>query len=335
MQKVLYRSQIREYSDYLNLGMIEYLSRDLTESFEGFDDCDLMSLQWYDVTSEDPDVDVSQILIYIDREDLFFFCSDDRSYNRCCAMLSVAKNVETKRRSVKEQVSEEIPQTPSVPLSAMEGAADREKGKEEKEAATSKPSKSKNLDLKANERALYLFFVALLSQDARQLEKLEEEITNAEEDALEYSRTDYLNNIREFRKRLFHLKRYYEELNTITDNLMANDNKIFTKDGVRHFSIINNRVDHFCSNVMSLRDYVNQMRETCQSQIDNEQNRLMRVFTVVSAIFLPLTLIVGWYGMNFQYMPELSWRYGYPMVIILCLIVSVGMVLWFRHKKWL
>lgn len=243
MQKVLYKYQISEYSEYLNASMVDYLNRGLTESFEGFADYDLMAFQWYDVNTDE--IEMLQIMIYIDREDLFFFCNDKRSYDKCNELLS---------------------------------------------------------DEKTNEMALYLFFVTLLSQDATRLEQFETVITNAEDAALLNSQTDYLNSIRDFRKELLRLKRYYEELNTITDYLTANDNGLFTKEGVRHFAIVHNRVEHFSTNVMSLRDYVTQMREACQSQIDIEHNKLMKVFTVVATIFLPLTLIVGWYGMNFQNM---------------------------------
>lgn len=275
MQKVLYRSQIREYAQHLNPDMIDYLDRGLTQAFEGFDDCDLMAFQWYDVSTNE--TAVSHIMVYIDREDLFVFCADRRSFDACSALLNAA------------------------------------------------PS---------NERALYLFFVALLSKDAKRLEAYETLITNAEDAALQNSRSNYLDRIRDFRKELLRLKRYYEQLNTITDHLAANDNGLFTRDGVRHFSIIHNRIAHFCSNVMSLRDYVTQMREACQSQIDIEQNKLMKIFTVVAAIFLPLTLIVGWYGMNFRYMPELSWRYGYLGVILLSAVVCVVLIIWFKRKKW-
>ncbi len=276
MQRVLYKDQIQEYAQHLKADLVEYLGRGLTESFEGFSDYNLMTLQWYDVSTDE--IGISDIMIYIDREDLFFFCSDKRSFEKCSELMSSAKT---------------------------------------------------------NERALYLFFVALLSTDAKRLDQYEVAITNAEDAALQNSHQDYLDSIRDFRKELLRLKRYYEELNTMTDHLTANDNQLFTKDGVRHFAIVNGRVAHFYSSVLSLRDYVTQMREACQSQIDIEQNKLMKVFTVVAAIFLPLTLITGWYGMNFHYMPELSWRYGYLGVVLLSAAVCVGLVAWFKHNKWL
>ena len=64
-------------------------------------------------------------------------------------------------------------------------------------------------------------------------------------------------------------------------------------------------------------------------------NNTMKLFTVVSVIFLPLSLIVGWYGMNFTGMPELTWKYGYMMAIALCLIITVLNLILFKRKKWM
>ena len=77
------------------------------------------------------------------------------------------------------------------------------------------------------------------------------------------------------------------------------------------------------------------LREAYQSQLSIRQNDLMKVFTVVTAVFLPLTLLTGWYGMNFASMPELRWRYGYPAVILLGAVIVGVLLYWFRRKKWL
>ena len=61
----------------------------------------------------------------------------------------------------------------------------------------------------------------------------------------------------------------------------------------------------------------------------------MTVLTVVTTIFMPLTLIAGWYGMNFHFMPELNWKWSYPVVIILSIAIAVGSLLFFKKKKWL
>ena len=87
--------------------------------------------------------------------------------------------------------------------------------------------------------------------------------------------------------------------------------------------------------VIGQREYVMQLRDLIQSQLDVRQNRIMTVLTVVTSIFLPLTLIAGWYGMNFRYMPELEWRYSYPLVILISIVIVIVCLLWFKRKKWL
>jgi magnesium transporter len=85
---------------------------------------------------------------------------------------------------------------------------------------------------------------------------------------------------------------------------------------------------------MYLWEYINQVRESYQAQIGIEQNNVMKVFTMVTSIFLPLTLIAGWYGMNLQ-MPEFKWKYGYLFIIATCFLVSIIWFVWFKKKKWL
>jgi magnesium transporter len=77
------------------------------------------------------------------------------------------------------------------------------------------------------------------------------------------------------------------------------------------------------------------MMDIYLSSVNNKMNEVMKVLTMIATIFIPLTLISGIYGMNFNYMPELGWRYGYPFVLILMSLVSVLMLYYFRRKKWL
>ena len=85
----------------------------------------------------------------------------------------------------------------------------------------------------------------------------------------------------------------------------------------------------------SLLDYTNQIRDTYQSRLDVKQNRIMTVLTVVTTVFMPLTLIAGWYGMNFKYMPELDSVWGYPVVIGVSALIFIVSLVFFKRKKWL
>ena len=75
--------------------------------------------------------------------------------------------------------------------------------------------------------------------------------------------------------------------------------------------------------------------ELYHTQLEVRQNHIMTILTVVTAIFMPLTLIAGWYGMNFRYMPELEAPYGYLIVIVISAIIAAGSLIYFKVKKWL
>ena len=96
---------------------------------------------------------------------------------------------------------------------------------------------------------------------------------------------------------------------------------------------MSDRIQRLDSNVRLLKDYMVQVQNSYQAQVDMNLNHIMYFFTVITTIFLPLTLIVGWYGMNFKNMPELNWRFGYPLVILLSIITVVLCILFFKKNK--
>lgn len=95
------------------------------------------------------------------------------------------------------------------------------------------------------------------------------------------------------------------------------------------------RTERLHSYVEEIKEYLKQLRELYQTQIDIQQNRVMTVLTIVTTVFLPLTLITGWYGMNFVHMPELQWKYGYVGVFVLSLLVAGGEICFFKKRKML
>lgn len=185
-----------------------------------------------------------------------------------------------------------------------------------------------------NERALWCFFQNLLKNDMDNLEDIECEIADAEMAAMVRFHDNYIHKIISYRKELLRLKRYYEQLDAVLDSLSLNTNHLLSEEGIRHINILSGRTTRYLSSVLNLRDYVTQMREAYQSQIDIEQNNLMRLFTVITAIFQPLTLMVGWYGMNFRNMPEMGWTYAYPLFAGISLMICTGMLIYFKKKKW-
>ena len=96
-------------------------------------------------------------------------------------------------------------------------------------------------------------------------------------------------------------------------------------------NLMNRRYDY----ASSIRDHTMQVRDLYNSQLEDHQNRTMTLLTVITTIFMPLTLLAGWYGMNFRYMPELEWRYSYPVVIVVSVVIVVFCLILFKKKKWL
>ncbi|WP_277488683.1 MULTISPECIES: CorA family divalent cation transporter [unclassified Breznakia] len=140
-------------------------------------------------------------------------------------------------------------------------------------------------------------------------------------------------NILAFRKNLLRMKRDYNNLLDIVDSLIENDNGLFMELDIKHFNIEKDRLNRNYNHLLSLMEYITEIREAYQSAVDNRLNDIMKLFTIISAIFLPLTLLVGWYGMNLR-MPELDWVFSYPLVIVLSIIIVVFCIYYFRKKKW-
>ncbi len=185
----------------------------------------------------------------------------------------------------------------------------------------------------STDRILYNLIDKMTSKDYTMLTNLESEISDVEEDVLEGKTKDYIKDIVLLKNKLLFLKKQYEPLLDIVEDLTENENGIINEKSEAYFVILFNRIERLNRKVGNLRDYVTQTRESYQAQLDISQNKIMKLFTVLTAIFSPLTLIVGWYGMNFSTMPELRWEYGYAYVILLSLSVLLVCLWLFKKKK--
>lgn len=184
------------------------------------------------------------------------------------------------------------------------------------------------------EKFLYRFFDALIQEDRKFLENMEFNMSMLETRILK-ERVDaaFINEILLMKKELMYIWNYYDQLIDIGEVLRDNENEMFPPENVKRFAIFTERTRRLSENVKHLREYAVQLRETHDAMLDYNLNNIMKLFTVITTVFLPLTLIVGWYGMNFSNMPELSWRYGYPAVIVFSAIVVGICVVTFKKYK--
>lgn len=183
------------------------------------------------------------------------------------------------------------------------------------------------------ERVIYSFFELQTKKDDIAFDDIEKEIMELEQALIATGKRDCVSEIISLRKRLMVLKKYYEQFLNVLDILIENENGIFDEKTLRSFKMLYRRTERRFQNVLNLREAVTQVRESYEAEVDISLNTTMKIFTVVTTIFLPLTLIVGWYGMNFN-MPEYGWKHGYLFVTAVSVVFILSGVLFFRKKKW-
>ena len=160
-----------------------------------------------------------------------------------------------------------------------------------------------------------------------ELDKLEEEISGKAG-----SNHNFFTSMTKHRQKLSEFHIYYEQLTDIAE-LFSTCDFYQSEQDTQGWDRFMHRVERLQNHVHLLRENVLQIRELYQSMQDARQNKIMGIITIVTSFFLPLTLITGWYGMNFVYMPELQWRYGYIAVIIISLFIVIAEIAYFKKKK--
>ena len=183
------------------------------------------------------------------------------------------------------------------------------------------------------EKFLYLFITEFIRRDLDFLIQYEKRLIDMEEQISQGHVSHFLSDISPIRKELLTLRSYYDELMDLGKELETNENGFFTKKQTKYFGTVTDRADRLMSKTVHLLEYAQQVRDAYQSYVDARQNANMQFLTVISTIFFPLTLITGWYGMNFENMPEL--REGYPGVVVFSVLIVLLLILFFKKKKML
>ena len=185
------------------------------------------------------------------------------------------------------------------------------------------------------ERFLYDLLEQIVDPDLEMMERYEQELSRIEDNILNSPNQDDLIRVNEIRGDIRELLIHYEQIIDMTQELEENENGFFREENLRYMHLFMNRIMRRHDSAVSLRDHTIQVRDLYNSQLEASQNRTMTLLTVITTIFMPLTLIAGWYGMNFRYMPELEWELGYPFIFVVSILIVVICLIIFRKKKWL
>ena len=194
---------------------------------------------------------------------------------------------------------------------------------------------SKRWAVPSIERFIYDFLEQIVSHDQSVLQHFDKELDTIESNILAGDEKDPSKTVSRIRSDLRDMRIHYEQLLDLSQELEENENDFFDEDNTRYFHLFTQRVSRLHDLTASLREYSIQIRDLYQSQLDIKQNRTMALLTIITSIFMPLTLIAGWYGMNFRYMPELEQKAAYPTVIAVSIAIVILSLVFFKKKKWL
>lgn len=167
------------------------------------------------------------------------------------------------------------------------------------------------------------------------LENLGERVEAVEDEVVSNPTPQTLVVIHDSKRDLLFLRKTIWPLREVVDRLERGESRLIKKSTVIYLRDVYDHTIQIIDTVETLRDMVSGMLEIYLSSISNRLNEVMKVLTIIATIFIPLTFIVGIYGMNFRYMPEIEAKWGYPTVVIIMAIVAAVMVMYFRMKRWL
>jgi len=166
------------------------------------------------------------------------------------------------------------------------------------------------------------------------LEKVGEKLENMEEDLLKNPTPETVQVIHSLKRDLILLRKSVWPLREVLSGLERGESKLIQKSTRIYLRNVYDHTIQVMDAIDSSRDMLSGMLDIYLSSVSNRMNEVMKVLTIIATIFIPLTFIAGIYGMNFQYMPELGWRWGYFAVLFVMFVIGISMVKYFKRKKW-
>lgn len=182
---------------------------------------------------------------------------------------------------------------------------------------------------------LYEFLRQMLEGDPTWLGQLEDKMEDAEDTMLDDNEEVPLEDLNAFRRVIIRMTAYYEQFAVMLQALSTNENGMLEPGEADDFAALDGYMDRLISRAETIREYSLQLRELRQTQMDMQQNNTMQLLTIVTVLFAPLTLIAGWFGMNFANIPGINEPWGFAVACIVGLVITIFLIFWFRRKKWL
>jgi magnesium transporter len=181
----------------------------------------------------------------------------------------------------------------------------------------------------------YALLDVIVDNNFTLLEKIGGRIEDFEERLDADPSLDTLHAIHKLKREMMYLRRSLWPQREIISYLQRTESPLITESIAPYLRDVYDHAVQVIETVETFRDMVTSMLDIHLTTISNKMNEVMKVLTIIATIFIPLTFIAGVYGMNFRHMPELEWPLGYPVIVGLMALVGLGMLAYFKKKKWL
>jgi magnesium transporter len=181
---------------------------------------------------------------------------------------------------------------------------------------------------------MYSLLDAIVDGYFEVLEALGERIDKVEEVVLQKSSTETLHEIREIKNSLMYLHKYIWPLREVTSWLGKDSTELIRPATELYIRDVYDHIIQIIDTTETYRELLAGLIDLNLSSVSFRLNEVMKVLTIISTIFIPLTFIAGVYGMNFKYMPEIGWKYGYYATWIVMIGIAISMIIYFKKKKW-
>ncbi len=181
---------------------------------------------------------------------------------------------------------------------------------------------------------LFLLIDAIVDQYLLSLEAITRSISELELEIFERPGEQVVGKIIEQKKVISQIRKIIYPVRDSLKEIVMGETDFISEDYYNYFNDVFDHVKNIVEHLDNQREMLTSLMEFYMTQISNQMNKVMQRLTVVATIFIPLTFLAGIYGMNFDYMPELKYRWAYPVLLLIMLLIGVGMYIYMIRKKW-
>lgn len=181
----------------------------------------------------------------------------------------------------------------------------------------------------------YMIMDAVVDEYFTLLDAFDDQIEVIEDDLLAHPSVTILTTIQKMRRELIFLRKTVAPLRELLAAIRRSESALFDERTKRYFADIYDHSIRIIEAVESCRELIAGMLDIYLSSVSNKMNETMKFLTVFASMFIPLTFLAGVYGMNFEYMPELQWKWSYPLLWVVFIIIGGSLLYYFKKKKWL